>query len=49
MNRNAITSAAVHGRVAKIDGMAADFAMWMKEVTLTALDRITREVKRRER
>ena len=26
--------------------MAADLAMWMKEVTLAALDRITREVKR---
>ena len=28
-----------------IDGMAANFAMRMKEITLAALDRITREVK----
>ena len=29
----------------EIDGMAAVFAMRLKEVTLAALDRITREVK----
>ena len=29
----------------RIDGMAADFAMRLKEVTLAALDRTTREVK----
>ena len=30
----------------EIDGMAADFAMGLKKVTLAALDRTTREVKR---
>ena len=30
----------------EIDGMAADFAMRTKEVTLAALDSITRDVKR---
>ena len=30
----------------EIDGMAADFAIWRKEINLAALDRITREVKR---
>ena len=29
-----------------IDGMAADFAMWLNESTLAALDRTTRELKR---
>ena len=30
----------------EIDGIAADFAMQMKELTLAAFDRITKEVKR---
>ena len=34
-----------HGLDNEIDGMAADFAMWMKEVTVAVLDRIMREVK----
>ena len=29
-----------------LDGLAADFARQMKEVTLAALDRITKEVER---
>ena len=29
----------------EIDGMAADFAMRLKEVILSVLDRITKEVK----
>ena len=35
-----------NGLDGEIDGMDADFAMRIKEVTLAALDRITREVKR---
>ena len=45
-----IPSASVHGNVRQqqqeINGMDTDFAMQMEEVTLAALDRITREVKR---
>ena len=35
-----------HGMDEDIDGMAADFVMRLKEVTLAALDRTMREVKR---